>query len=779
MRHAHPARAYFARLLRTSSLRARELGVHVIYVFLLLCVMAHAEPQSSPIVRSIEIRGLKTVGQEEVMGVLTTHVGDPYDPAKLSDDVKAINRLGYFEPAALLASTEPFEDGVKVIYTVKENPVVERISIVGAKKISTERVRAAIPLREGKLWHTQAVREIQQSVERMYRDANFYEIHVWVETAERDDGKLDVRVIVDEGTRIVIKDVIFRGNKSMSGWRLRWHMINRGSWAFFKKYFDYQTFQDDLESIRMLYRSKGFLDVQVTGDEPIYNEEKSWICPVITITEGTRYRVGRIVVKNATIFTPEEIEDAFRRLRGRFFDLVKFSKALEKIYRLYADEGYIDLEVTYDIEKHVEQGTVDIVLSLNEHERVYVGEVKLERQTLEFGEKLSFIDRLYGKIAPPISDDAIRREVLLKPAAVYRRFEEVRTRERLKNLGIFEDVTIRRATTEEPTVRDVVVSVKEGPTGSLLFDVGYGDVPGGFIRGRYVERNLFGDARDFRLSALLGTRASSFYAGYFDRYFRDTTTSFRIDAYKDTYDRREYEEDNYGSSVEFGRPLDEYLRAYFRLRAGYARFHHVDDDVVEELDDYPLGTVRFRLVDDHRDALFWPTKGYYRTAGIEAGYADGLVAKIMGSYAWYWQVYGDIVYALNLEAGMLPYDAEKVGITERLFLGGTEDLRGFRFRGAGPKDPGEENMAIGGSTKILVQNELRYPIYKDLKGVVFVDAGTLGHDAFELDSLRLSAGLGIRLEFPIVSLSLDFAKAILKDEKDDTRLIHFKIGSTF
>ncbi len=756
-----------------------EALVCTVYLFFLFCVPAKAASQLSPIVRAIEIQGLETVERGEVIGVLATRVGDVYDPVKRSEDVKAINRLGYFQSASFSAYTEPYEDGVKVIFTVKENPIVGKISIVGAKKISTARVHAVIPLREGRLWRTQAVGEIQQSVEEMYRSAGFYQIRVWVETAERSDGKLDVRVIIDEGTKILIKDVIFRGNKKISGLRLRWRMMNRGSWAFFKNYFDYETFQDDLESIRMLYRSNGFLDVQVIGDEPIYNEKKSWICPIVKINEGTRYRVGQIAVKNATIFTPAEITHVFRRLQGRFLDLVKFGKALEKVYYLYADEGYIDLEVTYDIEKNVAQGTVGIVLSLTEHDRVYVGKVKLERQVFEFGEELGFIDRLYGKIAPPISDESIRREILLKPAAVYRRFEEVRTRERMRNLRILDDVTIQREPTDSPTVRDVVVSIKEGPTGSLLFDVGYGDVTGAFIRGSYVERNLFGDARDFRLSILLGTRASSFYTGYLDRYFRNTTTSFRIDAFKDAHDRGEYEEDLYGSSVELGRPLNEYLRAYLRLRGGYARFHHIDDDVVEELDSYPLGTVRFRLVDDHRDDIFWPSKGYRRTAGIEVGYADGLVAKIMGSYAWYWKGYGDVVYALNLEAAMLPYDAEKVGITERFFLGGTEDLRGFRFRGAGPKDPGEDDMAIGGSTKILVQNELRYPIYKALKGVVFVDAGTLSHHAFDLDSLRLSAGLGIRLEFPVLRLSLDFAKAILKDEDDDTRLVHFKIGSTF
>jgi outer membrane protein insertion porin family len=762
-------------------MKTSQLLISVI-LFLLLYVAAQAVSQSSPIVRAIEIHGLETIAQTEVMGVLTTRVGDAYDPAKRSEDVKAINRLGYFKPASVSADTIPYEDGVKVIFTVEENPIVGKISIAGAKKIPTARVRSVLPVREGRLWRTQAVYEIQQSVERMYRDAGFHEIKVWVETEQRSDGKLDVRVTIDEGTKILIKDVIFRGNKSISGWRLRWHMLNRGSWAFFKKYFDYDTFQDDLEIIRMLYQSKGFLDVRVSAGEPLYNEKKGWICPVVEISEGLRYRVDQIIVKNATVFAPDEIAHLFSRMKGRFLDFARLGKALDKVYRMYGDEGYIDLEVTHDFEKNVAEGTVDIVLTLTEHERVYVGKVepRIETPPLGMPEELTFIDRFYAKIAPPVSVEVVKREIRLKPGAVYRRFEEVRTRERLKNLGIFDDVAIWRQPTDKPNVRDVVVSVKEGDTGNLLFDIiGYNEEIGLFTGVRYIERNLFGDARVLRLSFQLGTRATSFYAGYLDRYFRNTTTSFRIDAYKDTFDRRKYDEDMNSLAVEFGRPLNEYLQAYLRLRAGYVQFNHIDDDVVEKLNQYPLGTVRFRLVDDHRDNILWPTAGYRRSAGIELGYADGLVAKLTSSYSWYWKVYGDVVYALNLEAGMLPYDAEKVGITERFFLGGTEDLRGFRFRGAGPKDPGENDMAIGGSTKVLIQNELRYPIYKSVKGVVFVDAGTLDREAFELDSLRLSTGLGIRLEFPILYLSLDFAKALLKEDEDDTCLIHFKIGSTF
>jgi len=88
-------------------------------------------------------------------------------------------------------------------------------------------------------------------------------------------------------------------------------------------------------------------------------------------------------------------------------------------------------------------------------------------------------------------------------------------------------------------------------------------------------------------------------------------------------------------------------------------------------------------------------------------------------------------------------------------------------------------MAIGGATKILLQNELRYPIYKNIKGVAFVDLGTLDREYLQLGELRLSSGLGLRLTLPYFYLSLDFAYPHVKQDEDDTQLVHFKLGTSF
>jgi outer membrane protein insertion porin family len=292
------------------------------------------------------------------------------------------------------------------------------------------------------------------------------------------------------------------------------------------------------------------------------------------------------------------------------------------------------------------------------------------------------------------------------------------------------------------------------------------------------ERNLFGDARDLRASVLFGTRSSSFHIGYLDRYWRGTDMSLDWELYCDRYFRREYGERTYGTSLEFGKPLSEYVKAYLRFRLEDVNFFDEDDDIRARLDSYPLAAVRFRIVEDRLNDTWWPTRGFTRSAGVELGYADGLLAKFSTDFSYYNNFYKDFVYSISGFAGLIPYDADKVGITERFFLGGANDLRGFAYRGAGPMDKGDHEMAIGGSTKLLLKNEIRYPIYDELKGLIFLDMGMLD-ETVGLDKPRVSVGTGFRLKISFVRIYVDFAKALVKEHRDNTQIFHFRLGANF
>jgi outer membrane protein insertion porin family len=197
----------------------------------------------------------------------------------------------------------------------------------------------------------------------------------------------------------------------------------------------------------------------------------------------------------------------------------------------------------------------------------------------------------------------------------------------------------------------------------------------------------------------------------------------------------------------------------------------------EDLDDYPVATVKFGIEEDRTDDPIWPTKGFKRSIDAEIGYADGFLMKVNTGYSFFKSIKKNLIYALNAELGMSPLDADKFGISERYFLGGSNTIRGFKYRGIGPKDSKDEDVAIGGATRLIINNELRYPIYDKLKGLVFMDIGMLDDKAFSLSSPRVSIGTGFRFDIPQASLKLDFALPLVKESHDDTEYVHFTIGT--
>ena len=137
-------------------------------------------------------------------------------------------------------------------------------------------------------------------------------------------------------------------------------------------------------------------------------------------------------------------------------------------------------------------------------------------------------------------------------------------------------------------------------------------------------------------------------------------------------------------------------------------------------------------------------------------------------------------------------DTDTIPIFKRLFLGGTNTVRGYGFQKLGPLDP--NGKPLGGQTSLLGNLELRYPIYKKLSGVAFLDAGHVNRDPIEIDpdDLRFTGGAGLRYNTAIGPVRIDFgyklnpptlgdvATTTTPDEDTEDRWkIHFSIGQTF
>ena len=139
-------------------------------------------------------------------------------------------------------------------------------------------------------------------------------------------------------------------------------------------------------------------------------------------------------------------------------------------------------------------------------------------------------------------------------------------------------------------------------------------------------------------------------------------------------------------------------------------------------------------------------------------------------------------------------------ISERFFAGGARDLRGFGFEEAGPtilvpdRDSNgnvilnsdgtvrQRISPLGGNAVIVINNELRFPIWHELGGTVFSDTGNVFLRVRDIKpkGLTQTFGFGIRLKTPIGPVRFDLGFLVFnKPAGIDGFHRHFTLGQTF
>jgi len=733
-------------------------------------------------VEEVRFEGLLTWQAEELAPRLATKAGQPFNPVALREDLSRLAQL----MRRVDVRTEPVSaTGLRVTFVVVEFPRLRKLSIIGNASVSDERIEYVAKVKPGDVLDEMTVRSLRNALRQEYQRRGLTRARIEVKETlipmpivpEAQHPQADLAITIDEGEKVYVDDVKIEGSKAFPTLRLKILMSTKGSWLFLKNYFDEEQFEEDLVRLRGFYAAHGYFDAVIQRGSFSDRREKGRlvVTPVILIQEGGKYQLESVEARGARLFAREEIIEPFAKLLGQDFDGRRFMRALEEAKGLYDAGGFLTTEIKPVYEYDAARRQLRAVLEITERDRIYVGQVRLQRKDYKAEEEPSWFGRFYERIAPPVSEEAIKREVLLKPGEVYNKRQERETLRRLRRLEIFSDVGIVNQPTANPRVHDALVSVDETATGGIIAGIGFGDVSGAFAFASFNERNLFGEARDLRGQIQIGTRASSFSLRYQDRFFRDTEDTFTAALYYNVFRRTGYREAVAGTSVEIAHPLYGDWERAVRGRLEFVRLRERDGfDAREDLDvSYPVVAARLRLTQDTRYPFAQPTEGRLLNGAVEIGWADGPLIKFTGEGDYYYELGPRLTYRFNPMIGFLPYNANVVGLSERFFLGGTDDLRGFKFRGAGRRDEDEEEIGIGGAVKILARNELLFPLYDPVGGVFFVDIGTLGKNPFSYEFPRLSTGVGLRLAMDRVTVAVDFALPVIAGGGDQKQFIHF------
>jgi outer membrane protein insertion porin family len=657
---------------------------------------------------------------------------------------------------------ETSESRLDIVFRVTAGEVyrLAGLDLVGVNAFTRADVEALMAVRAGDLFLESAIDARTQALVERYHRNGFASVRIDrdIVDRERPAGRtergawLQVRLLVTEGPRTLVGTVQLTGQRALPESAVRGRVQLQPGMPFHEP-----LLVADREAIAAVYLDRGFARVRV--DAKATNDRGDGRAHIVfTIVEGEQVVVDRVLIVGNRRTSTETIEKALTIAPGMPLGVAELLESQRRLRAL----GLFSRVTLTDVGEPGEDRR-DLVVTVEEAPPTTIG---------------------YG--AGVEAGRYLRQDVVGGPASertelAGRGFFEIGRRNLWgsnRSVNLFTRISLRPTTVPE-----------EASAGDSF----------GFTEYRVLA--------SFREPSVFGTRADGRVTGYFEQAVRSSFNFVRR-----------------GIQVELAERLRERLNivgAYSlsEVRLFDERIAPVDRPDIDRL--FPqVRLSKFSVASrrDTRDDVLDPTKGMVlgvdgdlaaRSIGSQVGFVKGfgemflyrqtpaIRRSVIAGGARLGLARGFTRTAIRVnEAGETVIGPDGQAIvdvvsdlpaSERFFAGGDTTVRGFArdaLGDVGTLDP--NGFPTGGNALVILNVELRTPIWRELGSVVFVDAGNVFRRASELDfgALRVSSGFGVRYKSPIGPVRVDFGFKLRRHELIEGQLesrfaVHFSIGQAF
>src|SRR5213080_4330875 len=750
-------------------------------------VIAPAQaPQAAPgppIIRSIDVQytGPQTVSKERILAQLRTRVGQPYSNQVVEQDIAALYKTGAIQNVRIFA--QPEGDGVKVIVAVQTRAILREIEISGAERIKPGRLRKEIKLKLNQAVDEKQLEEARQKIIEVYQGRGFTDVSVQFRVDPIDEKRGTARVVytVNEGVKGAVRQVHFEGNAHFSEKVLRKQMKTRGKTLVYfldkSGRFDEVQLEQDLDKVREFYQNHGYIDVEIKN----VRRERTGKGPMIitiVIAEGPQYHVRKLTVTGYQHAREDRIRALLKMKEGSVYSPKQLRDDAKAVADAYGSGGYVDLVILPE-GAPAGPALIDVTYKIQEGDRSFVNRINIEGNTRT-------------------KDKVIRREVLVAPGDVFNTVRVDVTKKRLENLGYFAKVETYPEEPDIPGRKDLTILLQEKRTGSLSFGGGFSTVDKlvGFVELTQGNFDLFnwpsftGGGEKFRLRLQYGTERKDFLLTITEPYFLDRRLALTGQAFYNeaNYLSADYDQRNYGFSLDLRKPINAYMYGTLGYTLQNVEIFNVASSspefILTQSGTFTESKMFSSVVLDTRDNPLLSRRGQRIT--FSPSIAGGFLGGDTQIYAFdlegsqYFHLPKDTILLINGEISTVSQwgAGNVVPIYERLYLGGSNNLRGFPFREVGPQQNGEP---IGGQSMARATIEWTFPIIEKARGAVFYYTGFDNTSAwsFGFNHMASDIGVGIRLDLPIGPLRLDYGYPVMRDGYNGGGHFNFNVGYQF
>ena len=662
--------------------------------------------------------------------------------------------------------------GKMVIYNMEERQRVKIVDYVATDnekvdqgKIEEELKKRGIRIGLDSFIDPGLVRRVTGAVREVYT-ANghmFAEVKPTIKEVAGGPKLVHLTFNITEGPKVKIREIDFVGNKAVSDRKLRGKMKENkapGMLSFVMGGGTYkeQAFEDDADAIVEYYRDRGYIAAAVGQPELKILEDDNdgrtrWVQLRVPITEGNRYRIGKIEIAGNTIVKSDAFVPLFKLEEGEWYQEKKIRKGFEKAREVYGAGGYYEFTGYPDLTPRdmAPPESADPLAGPTAKPAVTTGKggAPLVDITLRVQEgKQYFVNRITFVGNTTTRDNVIRREVRVLEAAPFNTEALKHTIRRLNQLGYFkalegDAISVDKTPGADNKV-DVRLQFEEQNRNQLTFGAGVSQFEGFFGQLSFQTSNFMGRGETFTIQAQQGSRAKNYQLAFSEPFLFDRPMTVGVDLYKREFEYiNVYTQASTGGNLVYGFQVADYARMFINYSLEQSKVKDLNPAFLDErvtrgnllLQDSLLLTAGGKrtvskigpsFVFNTVDHPIFPNTGKRYTLSLDFAGLGGNT-KFVNPRAegiWYFQHTRRTSFGFRAQAEYItPYGKTiALPIFEKLFLGGEYSMRGFDLRTVGPRDP-ISGFVVGGNKSLLFNAEYLINIAGPVRLVLFADAG--------------------------------------------------------
>ena len=790
------------------------------YALLLLFVLAlPVQAIDTFIIGDIQVEGLQRVTPGAVFVALPVRVGDEMNDLVSSNSIQALFETGYFDDVQLL------RDGDTLIVSVVERPTIAVVNFDGNKKLKDEIIENALKLgglAAGDVYNPELVESFTDELRGAYFEVGHFSAQIIPSVAPLDRNRVELNFVISEGKVALISEIQLVGNNQISDEEIldAITLTNKKTLGILNRNNRYnrEQLRADLESISSLYLNQGFIEFSLDSARTFITEDHDRIMIVITMTEGVQYKFGELSIASSDEVMPqEELNKLVQEPEEEVYSFEEVSNTRNAISDSFADLGYGRAEVDALPTIHDDERKIDVNYVVKPGKLTYV-------RTITFRGNFS------------TTDEVLRREMRVLEGGLYTAREIQQSRNRLNRLGIFNSVDMDFVPvpgTENQV--DVVVSVEERLTGSLLFGVGYSETEKATLNFSVSQTNLFGTGKRLSLGAEYGDIERALNLDYNNPYYtldgvsRGFTFDYRVRDTSESDTALIYKIDYLTTGMNFSFPVSE--EGVVGMGFDISQEDLTLTQSLRDTTDYRVadyigsglettgGSAEVSYRKDTRNRAFFATEGRNFYAGLRASGGDSQYLSLTTSYSHYFPIGEKMVLRLSSQVDVASND---VPFYRNYYMSGSAELRGFDSgrigakqlcRGTPPPDVEthtidsetyfacDSSRSLGGNIRMINRAELFFPFFgsdeiDDKRIALFIDHGgtflrtddsvyneastELGtREKFSLGNMRSSFGIGFEWLSPIGPFGIHYAIPIKQQPGDTEDRFQITLGTFF